>query len=313
MPTVRAAWRRVLEGVLSVGATPDESEIRRGGRRVFLLAFVLATLLTIPGVIARFAAGYTWVGVADLVTLVVPIFLLVVIAVRPRSYVPSLHAMFAVIMAGPILDTAMFGGLLPSGLLVIFGLDVALGALLAIGLRAGLFWFAVFLVSIAYAVAVPSWIDPIYTLDARTGNAAFNLVATGIVTIAVMIYFVRQRDRFQRRSDDLLHAILPDQIAAQLKDQRGTIANDVESASVLFADVVDFTPISATMSPAELVEVLDELFRVFDGFVTELGLEIIKTIGDAYMVAGAVPEPRPDHAHAIADRALRIRDHVAAR
>ena len=311
MPTVRAAWRRVLEGVLSVGATPDESEIRRGGRRVFLLAFVLATLLTIPGVIARFAAGYTWVGVADLVTLVVPIFLLVVIAVRPRSYVPSLHAMFAVIMAGPILDTAMFGGLLPSGLLVIFGLDVALGALLAIGLRAGLFWFAVFLVSIAYAVAVPSWIDPIYTLDARTGNAAFNLVATGIVTIAVMIYFVRQRDRFQRRSDDLLHAILPDQIAAQLKDQRGTIANDVESASVLFADVVDFTPISATMSPAELVEVLDELFRVFDGFVTELGLEKIKTIGDAYMVAGAVPEPRPDHAHAIAELALRIRDHVA--
>jgi hypothetical protein len=179
MPTVRAVWRLVLEGVLSVGATPDESEIRRGGRRVFLLAFVLATLLTIPGVIARFAAGYTWVGVVDLVTLVVPIFLLVVIAVRPRSYVPSLHAMFAVIMAGPILDTAMFGGLLPSGLLVIFGLDVALGALLAIGLRAGLFWFAVFLVSIAYAVAVPSWIDPIYTLDARTGNAAFNLVATG--------------------------------------------------------------------------------------------------------------------------------------
>ena len=127
-----------------------------------------------------------------------------------------------------------------------------------------------------------------------------------------MIYFVRQRDRFQRRSDDLLHAILPDQIAAQLKDQRGTIANDVESASVLFADVVDFTPISATMSPAELVEVLDELFRVFDGFVTELGLEKIKTIGDAYMVAGAVPEPRPDHAHAIAELALRIRDHVAA-
>ena len=56
---------------------------------------------------------------------------------------------------------------------------------------------------------------------------------------------------------------------------------------------------------------LDELFRVFDGFVTELGLEKIKTIGDAYMVAGAVPEPRPDHAHAIAELALRIRDHVA--
>jgi adenylate cyclase len=126
-----------------------------------------------------------------------------------------------------------------------------------------------------------------------------------------MIYFIRQRDRFQRRSDDLLHAILPDQIAAQLKDEPGTIADDVSSASVLFADVVDFTPISATMSPAELVGMLDELFTVFDGFVTTLGLEKIKTVGDAYMVAAGVPQARPDHAVAIAELALRIRDHVA--
>jgi class 3 adenylate cyclase len=80
---------------------------------------------------------------------------------------------------------------------------------------------------------------------------------------------------------------------------------------VLFADVVDFTPMSAGMPPAELVELLDELFSVFDGFVTELGLEKIKTVGDAYMVAAGVPEARSDHADAIAELALRIRDHVA--
>jgi adenylate cyclase len=148
-------------------------------------------------------------------------------------------------------------------------------------------------------------------LNGPTENAAFNVIATGVVTMALMIYFIRQRDRFQRRSDDLLHAILPDQIAAQLKDEPGTIADDVPSASVLFADVVDFTAMSVTMSPAELVEMLDELFTVFDGFVAELGLEKIKTIGDAYMVASGVPVPRDDHADAIADLALRIRDHVA--
>jgi adenylate cyclase len=296
---------------MSIGATPGESESRRSGRRVFLLAFILATVLTIPGVIQRFGAGYTWVGVVDLVTTVIPVFLLVVIAMRPSSYVASLHVMFVVIMAGPILDTAMFGGLLPSGLLVIFGLDVALGALLAIGLRAGLVWFGVFALSVFYAIAVPDWIHPIYDLNDPTGNAAFDLIATGIVTAAVMIYFVHQRDRFQRRSDDLLHAILPDPIAARLKDEPGTIANDVPSASVLFADVVDFTPMSAAMSPAELVGVLDELFTVFDGLVAELGLEKIKTIGDAYMVAAGVPEARSDHAHAIAELALRIRDHIA--
>ena len=304
-------WKRFLEGILSIGASPSESDSRRSGRRVFMLAFILATLLSIPAVIERFDAGYTWVGVVDLVTLAVPVLLLVVIAIHPTSYVATLHVMFLVIVVGPVLDTAMFGGLLPSGLLVIFGLDVALGALLAISLRAGLVWFGVFALSVAYAIAIPHWVDPIYTLDDPTSNAAFNLIATGIVTMAVMIYFIRQRDRFQQRSDDLLHAILPDQIAAQLKDEPGTIADDVPSASVLFADVVDFTPMSLTMSPAELVGMLDELFTVFDGFVTELGLEKIKTVGDAYMVAAGVPQARSDHAVAIAELALRIRDHVA--
>ena len=304
-------WTRALEGILSIGASDDESESQRSGRRVFMLAFILASLLSVPAVIARFAAGYTWVGVSDLVTLVVPVSLLVVIAVRPTSYVPVLHVILVILFASPILDTAMFGGLLPSGVLVIFGLDIALGALLALGLGAGLVWSGVFALSVAFAVVIPRFVDPIYTLDDPAGNAAFNLIGTGIVTVAVMIYFVRQRDRFQQRSDDLLHAILPDAIAARLKDSPDTIADDVPSASVLFADVVDFTPLSADMTPAALVEMLDELFTVFDGFVSELGLEKIKTVGDAYMVAAGVPVPRDDHADAIADLALQIRDHVS--
>ena len=304
-------WTRALEGILSIGASDDESESQRSGRRVFMLAFILASLLSVPAVIARFAAGYTWVGVSDLVTLVVPVSLLVVIAVRPTSYVPVLHVILVILFASPILDTAMFGGLLPSGVLVIFGLDIALGALLALGLGAGLVWSGVFALSVAFAVVIPRFVDPIYTLDDPAGNAAFNLIGTGIVTVAVMIYFVRQRDRFQQRSDDLLHAILPDPIAARLKDSPDTIADDVPSASVLFADVVDFTPMSADMTPAALVEMLDELFTVFDGFVSELGLEKIKTVGDAYMVAAGVPVPRDDHADAIAGLALQIRDHVS--
>jgi guanylate cyclase len=304
--------KRLLEGVLSIGRTPDESDSRRSGRRVFMLAFIIATLLGMPAVIARFSQGYTWVGVVDLVALVISVLLVVVIAIRPTIYTACLHALFAASIVAPMLDTAMFGGLLPSGLLVSFGLVVALGALLAIDLRAGLVWFGIFVLSIVYALAVPHWIDPIYALDYPTAEAAFNLITTGIVTMAVVIYFVHQRDRYQQRSDDLLHAILPDQIAAQLKDEPGTIADDVPSASVLFADVVGFTPMSASMSPAELVGVLDELFTVFDGFVTQLGLEKIKTVGDAYMVAAGVPQAQPDHAEAIAELALRIRDHVAA-
>jgi class 3 adenylate cyclase len=82
--------------------------------------------------------------------------------------------------------------------------------------------------------------------------------------------------------------------------------------TVLFADVVGFTPMSATMTPGELVELLDDVFTTYDAFAAELGLEKIKTIGDAYMVAAGVPAPRGDHADAIAELAIRMRDHAAS-
>ena len=112
---------RFLEGVLSIGKTPGESDSRRSGRRVFMLAFIIATLLGIPAVIARFSQGYTWVGVVDLAALLISVVLVGVIAIRPTSYTGCLHALFAASIVAPMLDTAMFGGLLPSGLLVIFG------------------------------------------------------------------------------------------------------------------------------------------------------------------------------------------------
>jgi guanylate cyclase len=142
-------------------------------------------------------------------------------------------------------------------------------------------------------------------------DAAFNVVVAGVVTLMVLIYFVRQRDRFQKESDDLIHNILPDEIADRLKTDNAMIADSFESASVLFADVVDFTPMSAGMSAPELVGLLNEVFTTFDGFVEKLGLEKIKTVGDAYMVAGGVPSPRADHASAVADLALEMREHVA--
>lgn len=129
---------------------------------------------------------------------------------------------------------------------------------------------------------------------------------------AGMAYFVRQRDRFQQESDDLLHNILPDEIATRLKSDKSMIAEDFPHASVLFADVVGFTPMSATMAPPQLVGLLNQVFTKFDEFVEELGLEKIKTVGDEYMVAAGVPVPRDDHAEAIAELALRIRDYMAS-
>ena len=305
-------WKRLLEPVLSIGADPTQTEAIRGGRRVFIIAFIIATIFSVPQAASDFAEGYTRVAVMNVVVSTVVFVMVFAIWRRPSWFVALVTMMFLLISASQLVETAMFGGLFPSGLVVMFGLAFPLAALLAIGVRSALWWSAAFVASVVFAVATPDWVDPIYRQTDPTVDAAFNLIATGVLMVAVVWYFVRQRDRFQQRSDDLLHNILPDEIAAQLKDDdTGTIADDVEAASVLFADVVGFTPMSATMSPAELVGLLDELFTAFDGFVAELGLEKIKTVGDAYMVAAGVPVPRPDHAPAIAELALRLRDHVA--
>jgi guanylate cyclase len=304
-------WRRLFEPVLAIGEYPEESETRRSGRRVFLVAFVIATVFTIPQAVLDLAAGYTTVVVMNLVSVALTLPFLISMKFWPHRFAALVNAMFVLIFVTQLVETAMFGGLFPSGLVVIFGLALGLAALIAIGLRAAIWWTVAFAASVVYAVVIPDFVDPIYELSDPAADAAFNLVATAILVLAVMAYFVRQRDLYQRRSDDLLHAILPDEIVPRLKEGAGTIADDIDSASVLFADVVDFTPMSASLSPAQLVELLDEVFSCFDAFVDELGLVKIKTVGDAYMAAAGVPRPRVDHAHAIAELALRIRDHEA--
>ena len=115
----------------------------------------------------------------------------------------------------------------------------------------------------------------------------------------------------REKADRLLQRILPKTIAEQLKEYQGSLAERFQEATVLFADIVGFTPFSAQISPLELVNVLNKIFSQFDQLAEKHGLEKIKTIGDAYMVAGGLPIPRPDHACAIAAMALDMQEAIA--
>jgi class 3 adenylate cyclase/CHASE3 domain sensor protein len=115
----------------------------------------------------------------------------------------------------------------------------------------------------------------------------------------------------QEKSENLLLNILPKDIAELLKKKpEDSIAEQYSEASILFADVVDFTPMSSQMKPIELVELLNRVFSQFDGLVEKYDLEKIKTIGDCYMVASGVPRPRQDHAQAITCLALDMQEIV---
>ncbi|QZZ19190.1 response regulator [Leptothermofonsia sichuanensis E412] len=116
--------------------------------------------------------------------------------------------------------------------------------------------------------------------------------------------YLKQLQAEQEKSERLLLSILPRPVAEQLKQTQSTIADSFAEATVLFADIVDFTGISTHRSPIEMVNLLNHIFSAFDNLAEKHGLEKIKTIGDAYMVVGGIPKHRPDHAEAIADMAL---------
>jgi adenylate cyclase len=158
----------------------------------------------------------------------------------------------------------------------------------------------------------PEWFAPLML--------ALNVVIGGTVVFGLLATFAQQREEAlealrieQGRAENLLLNILPRSIADRLKADTATIADQFTEASILFADVVDFTPLSDRLQPAEVVGVLDELFTYFDSLADRFNVEKIKTIGDCYMVAAGVPTPRADHARVMALMAIDMREAMRSR
>lgn len=210
----------------------------------------------------------------------------------------------------------VIGGFEASSGVAIWAVLSPVGALMILGTRQSTPWFLLFM-----ALTAVSW-----QLNALfAGNALpipdhvkalfFGINLSGIATIlyVVMRYFQSQKERAlqelaieQGRSDKLLLNILPKSIADRLKANDARIADSYEEVTIMFADLVDFTQLSAGMPPAQLVDILNQVFSQFDRLAEKYELEKIKTIGDAYMVVGGVPVAREDHAAAIASMALEM-------
>jgi guanylate cyclase len=199
------------------------------------------------------------------------------------------------------------GGFLDAGGVGLWGILAPLGALVFSDVRDAARWYAAFVVVFlgsglagellgGVSPAVPRWFT--------TTMLGLNVAVGGTIMFTLLAVFARQRRDAQERADNLLLNILPRSIADRLKAETRTIADQFASASILFGDVVDFTPLAERLPPAEVVEVLDHLFSHFDELAERHGLEKIKTIGDCYMAAAGVPSPRPDHARALALMAL---------
>jgi class 3 adenylate cyclase len=137
---------------------------------------------------------------------------------------------------------------------------------------------------------------------------AFNSVGFVAFLYLSTRYFVTRIEQEKARSDRLLLNVLPAPIAERLKAGEAVIADHHEQATVLFADIVGFTPLASRLEAREVVLLLDHIFSAFDTIAVRRGLEKIKTIGDAYMLVGGVPVAASDQAVRVADAALDMRD-----
>ena len=149
--------------------------------------------------------------------------------------------------------------------------------------------------------------NPMDRLRAAQGSTVAAMVVTLLLVGTMHRRFARAETALTRemaKSDRLLRAILPDEIANELRATGTTQAVRHEDVSLLFADIVGFTPLAASMPAEAVVELLAEIFERFDALIARCGVEKIKTIGDAYMVAGGVPKPSSDHAEQLANCAL---------
>jgi class 3 adenylate cyclase len=195
----------------------------------------------------------------------------------------------------------------------LWALVAAIGTLFFFTVAGSIPWFAAFI----GLTILSGLIDPIISADPapipdglRTAFFVLNITGVSLTAYLLLQYAVRARDAAFARSEALLLNVLPRSIADRLRRDPGVIAEAHAEVTVLFADVVDFTSFTERTPPERVVSVLDQLFSAFDGLAARHDLEKIKTIGDAYMVAAGLPEPRTDHAEAMAEMALEMRSSV---
>ncbi len=206
----------------------------------------------------------------------------------------------------PFLLQVVLGGFVNSSAVILWSLIAPLGTLVFIGPRMAVVWFLGFV----GLVLLSGFLQPLVHLGNNLPPAAIlgffllNILVVSAIAFLMLYYFILRLRVEYARSERLLLNVLPKEVAAMLKHHDQTIAEHFDSVSILFADMVGFTPLSASMSPVEMVDLLNQVFSHFDALVEKYGLEKIRTIGDSYMVASGVPRTRPDHAQALVRMAL---------
>ena len=294
----------IIQRFAAIGALPDDTEDERIRKGALTLAAGMISALAPIWVITYLLLDLPVSAAIPFVYVLISLVSLAVFA-RTKRYRVFRTMQLSLMLALPFALQWSLGGFIPSSGVALWALDVSPRRADVRRHTGG--GSLVHRVPGADRRLARARTDPDPGRVPETVQVAFlalNITGVSLTAYLLLQYFVREREREHERSERLLLNVLPEPVAMRLKRNEGVIADRFEQATVLFADIVDFTPISAEIPPHEVVELLDAVFSDFDDLAERYGLEKIKTIGDAYMVASGIPTPRPDHVRAVADMAL---------
>ena len=304
-----------LRRLIDLGTLPSDSEEVRLRKSVLTLSAILMATLSLVWV-GTYAVLGLWLSAAIPFAYQLASAASIYTFARTRRYRLFRASQLWMSLLLPFALQWSLGGFANSSAVSLWAFTCPVGALLFVGARQAVPWFVAF----GTLMAVSGAIDSALAADAPhvPGGVmvtffVLNILGVTVTAYVLLQYFVRARERAlaeleveRAKSERLLLNVLPASVASRLKESDQVIADGFPSASVLFADIVGFTPLAQELSPAEAVAMLNRMFTAWDVLTERHGLEKIKTIGDAYMVAGGIPTPREDHAEAIAEMALEM-------
>ena len=313
---------RAIARFAKLGSIPTDSPDEALRKETLVLSAGLITTLAIVWVITYWVLDLRLAAAIPFVYQVVSIINLVIFAGTKR-YAFFRVSELTLSLLLPFFLQLSLGGFIASSGVILWSFTAPLGALLFHGRREAFPWFVAFLA----IVGVAAGLDP--ALPNQTASVpqaivilffALNIAGVTGTSYFLLQYFVNERERYaaalaeeQARSERLLLNVLPEEIATRLKAGESPIADAVPEVGVLFADIAGFTPMAESMAPADVVGLLNDIFSSFDDLASRYGLEKIKTIGDAYMVASGLLGDDPRHAENIARMALAMQDEIARR
>ena len=307
------------------GAAVDESDSDELRLRKTLLMFASGLMNM---------AAFVWLAIYWMLGLKLPTTiplayqilsaLILIVYLKTRNFDFFRFAQLSLFLFAPFVIQWSIGSFVSSSGIVLLALLAPIGAMVVYSARESIPWFFAYVVLTALSGVFDYFLasGDMSGVPMKTVAVFFVLNFTILSTIVYLLlrYFVQQKDTFQaelslqhelvqaeqRKSEQLLTTILPQHIAQRLKNEPATIADGFADVSVMFADIVNFTSLAEELAPQEVVAFLNDVFTRCDDLAEKHGVDKIKTVGDAYMVAGGLSGDRKGYEAAVAEMALEM-------